>query len=66
MDREEICEELARLVLEGEIIDEAVSGGRFEAEEIPVVYEILDRGPRNQITFDGNKPDYKWNTMGGD
>lgn len=45
MDREEICEELARLVLEGEIIDEAVSGGRFEAEEIPVVYEILDRGP---------------------
>jgi len=52
---------VCKLLLQGVDIDQAVQQGLFETDEIPTVYAILGRGPRKQITFDGNKPDYKWN-----
>ncbi len=68
MEYGELYDKVAKLLLQGVDIDQAVQQGLFEAEDIPVVYEILDRRPRKQITFDGNKPDYKWNmeVVGGD
>jgi hypothetical protein len=41
----ELYDKVAKLLLQGVNVDEAVQQGRFEVEEIPVVYEILDRGP---------------------
>lgn len=52
---------VCKLLLQGVDIDQAVQQGLFETDEIPTVYAILGREPWEQITFDGNKPDYKWN-----
>jgi hypothetical protein len=52
---------VCKLLLQGVDIDQAVQRGLFEADEIPTVYAILGREPWEQITFDGNKPDYMWN-----
>ena len=61
MEYNELYDKVCKLMLQGWNIDEAVQQGLFETDEIPTVYAILGRGPRKQITFDGNKPDYKWN-----
>ena len=61
MEYRELYDKVAKLLLQGVDIDQAVQQGLFETDEIPTVYAILGREPWEQITFSGNKPDYKWN-----
>ncbi|HOO54370.1 MAG TPA: hypothetical protein PLX30_09050 [Methanothrix sp.] len=41
----ELYDRIARLMLQGWDVDDAISEGMFEPDEIPEVYRLLDREP---------------------
>jgi len=56
----ELYDKVAKLMLQGWDVDDAIKSGLFERSEIPEVYRLLERQQWGPITFEGNKPDYGW------